>query len=158
MILLTRAVTVVQLCAFCLLVVSRGVLAITSLSQQQQQHQYPNNETLYPLSSDNKSTPPSNRRSLDSVVLRKQQRQQNDGGGISSVHPAELFYRTLSDFIVRQTNNSACRVQTDLYVAHLKNNSYWASQSKWITRGVIFTGVKVEEGAEGLGPPTFKNS
>ncbi|XP_050521582.1 nose resistant to fluoxetine protein 6-like [Daktulosphaira vitifoliae] len=47
---------------------------------------------------------------------------------ISSIQPADLFYRTFSNFTVQQTNSSACRIQTGLYITHLKNNSYWASK------------------------------
>lgn len=45
---------------------------------------------------------------------------------------ADLFYETLTDFSVpKDVGSSACQRQTQMYMQHLKNDSYWAVQSKY---------------------------
>ncbi|XP_050440168.1 O-acyltransferase like protein-like isoform X9 [Adelges cooleyi] len=39
---------------------------------------------------------------------------------------ADLFYQSLVGFSVTDVGSSACRLQSKLYLSHLKNNSYWA--------------------------------
>ncbi|XP_050440208.1 O-acyltransferase like protein-like isoform X2 [Adelges cooleyi] len=50
--------------------------------------------------------------------------------GLEPVYPeswlANLFYQSLVGFSVTDVGNSACRLQSKLYLSHLKNNSYWA--------------------------------
>ncbi|XP_050440201.1 nose resistant to fluoxetine protein 6-like isoform X1 [Adelges cooleyi] len=50
--------------------------------------------------------------------------------GLEPVYPeswlANLFYQSLVGFSVTDVGNSACRLQSELYLSHLKNNSYWA--------------------------------
>ncbi|XP_050435613.1 nose resistant to fluoxetine protein 6-like, partial [Adelges cooleyi] len=50
--------------------------------------------------------------------------------GLEPVYPeswlANLFYQSLVGFSVTDVGNSACRLQSNLYLSHLKNNSYWA--------------------------------
>ncbi|XP_050521581.1 nose resistant to fluoxetine protein 6-like [Daktulosphaira vitifoliae] len=40
--------------------------------------------------------------------------------------PADLFYKAFTNLTLDQTNSSLCRIQSDLYIRHLKNNSLWA--------------------------------
>lgn len=45
---------------------------------------------------------------------------------------ADLFYRALTNFRIREgVGSSTCQNQTQMYVRHLKNNSYWAVKSKF---------------------------
>ncbi|KAF0722829.1 nose resistant to fluoxetine protein 6-like [Aphis craccivora] len=40
---------------------------------------------------------------------------------------SDLFYRALTNFRIQKgVGSSACQKQTQMYVSHLKNNSYWA--------------------------------
>lgn len=44
---------------------------------------------------------------------------------------ADMFYQTLRNFtIADNVGSSACQAQTQMYIAHLLNNTYWAVQSK----------------------------
>ncbi|XP_050440164.1 O-acyltransferase like protein-like isoform X5 [Adelges cooleyi] len=47
---------------------------------------------------------------------------------LEPVYPwlADLFYQSLVGFSVTDVGSSACRLQSKLYLSHLKNNSYWA--------------------------------
>lgn len=46
---------------------------------------------------------------------------------------ADMFYQALSNFTVHDyVGTTACQKQVQLYVRHLKNNSYWAVKSKYI--------------------------
>uniref|UniRef100_A0A2S2RA82 Uncharacterized protein n=1 Tax=Sipha flava TaxID=143950 RepID=A0A2S2RA82_9HEMI len=43
---------------------------------------------------------------------------------------ANLFYETLVNFTVSEdVGNSACRQQTQMYIKHLRNDSFWALQT-----------------------------
>jgi len=66
--------------------------------------------------------------------------RQDDGDGVlvqttdrlPDQWVADLFYRALTNFRVQDgVGSSACQKQTQMYVGHLKNNSYWAVKSKF---------------------------
>lgn len=52
--------------------------------------------------------------------------------GLPGVWVGDMFYRALSNFTVQTDLGSvACRKQTEMYVWHLRNNSYWAVKSEY---------------------------
>ncbi|XP_050428678.1 nose resistant to fluoxetine protein 6-like [Adelges cooleyi] len=58
-------------------------------------------------------------------------RQQTSYGaknnyGFPSSSISDMYYKAFADFTVQSTDDSACHIQTDLYVRHLRNNTYWA--------------------------------
>lgn len=51
---------------------------------------------------------------------------------------ANLFYETLVNFTVSQdVGNPVCRRQTQMYIEHLKNDSFWAVQSEYLLPIII---------------------
>lgn len=52
--------------------------------------------------------------------------------GLPGVWLGDMFYRALSNFTVRpDVGSAACQKQTEMYVWHLRNNSYWAVKSEY---------------------------
>ncbi|XP_050429658.1 nose resistant to fluoxetine protein 6-like [Adelges cooleyi] len=60
------------------------------------------------------------------VSGQKSTTDKNDDYAFPSSRISDLYYKAFANFTVQSTNSSACRVQTDLYVRHLRNNTYWA--------------------------------
>ncbi|XP_050521580.1 nose resistant to fluoxetine protein 6-like [Daktulosphaira vitifoliae] len=66
--------------------------------------------------------------SIDTSISKNVWNISSVNNEIPSSQIADLFYKAFANFTVSRTNNSACRIQTELYIKHLKNHSYWATQ------------------------------
>lgn len=74
----------------------------------------------------------------DEVMVSTDPHNAYDGVGqtaesLPSIWLAEMFYLALSDFTVRKdVGTESCQKQTEMYIRHLKNNTYWAVQSEYL--------------------------
>lgn len=51
---------------------------------------------------------------------------------------ADMFYRALANFTVHEdVGTAACRKQTQMYLRHLKNNTYWAVKSEYAYLSIL---------------------
>lgn len=63
-------------------------------------------------------------------------RNANGGARVKNSLPslwvADMFYQALANFTIQERlGSTTCQLQTQLYIRHLKNNSYWAVQSEY---------------------------
>ncbi|XP_050442482.1 nose resistant to fluoxetine protein 6-like [Adelges cooleyi] len=64
-------------------------------------------------------------RPVDSTIINTVH-SRNSSRAYPKVWLANLLYETLVNFTVRDVGNTACRKQTEMYIRHLQNASYWA--------------------------------
>lgn len=67
-----------------------------------------------------------------SIALPEESAQlQNATDSLPGPWVSDMFYQALSNFTVHDdVGTTACQKETQLYIRHLKNNSYWAVKSK----------------------------